>query len=105
MSDIPAITVQELAGLLRSKSHVCLLDVREPDEHAQASIRGSILVPLATIPERAGEWGIDEEVYVHCKAGGRSARAVQYMLSQGFTNVKNITGGMDAWLQAGLPVA
>lgn len=105
MNSIPSITVTELAELLRNQTNACLIDVREPEEHAGASISGSQLVPLLTVPEQASLWPAEQEIYVHCKAGGRSARAVQYLMDQGFTHVTNVTGGMDAWLAAGLPVA
>lgn len=105
MNTIPSITVTELAELLKNQTNICLIDVREPDEHDVAAISGSRLVPLATVPEQAAHWPMDQEMYVHCKAGGRSARAVQYLMDQGFTRVTNVAGGMDAWLAAGLPVA
>jgi rhodanese-related sulfurtransferase len=105
MNTIPSITVAALAELLKNQANVCLIDVREPDEHDAASISGSRLVPLSTVPEEAAQWPMDQEMYVHCKAGGRSARAVQYLMDQGFTHVTNVAGGMDAWLTAGLPVA
>jgi len=104
MSSIPSITVEELHNLLKNQTNVRLIDVREPHEHAQASIASSTLVPLATVPDHMNEWPRDEEIFLHCKAGGRSARAVQYLLDQGFSRVTNITGGMDAWMQAGFPV-
>jgi rhodanese-related sulfurtransferase len=104
MSTIPSITVEELHSLLQNQTNVRLIDVREQDEHAQAAIADSILVPLATVPEHMDEWPKDGEMFVHCKAGGRSARAVQFLQSQGFTKATNITGGMDAWIQAGYPV-
>lgn len=105
MNPIPSITVTELAELLKNKTNVCLIDVREPEEHALTSISGSQLVPLATVPEQASQWSTDQEIYLHCKAGGRSARAAQYLMDQGFSHVTNVIGGMDAWLAAGLPVA
>lgn len=105
MNSIPSITVTELAELLRNQTNICLVDVREPDEHDVASISGSRLVPLSTVPEQAAQWPLDQEMYFHCKAGGRSARAVQYLMDHGFTHVTNVAGGMDAWLAAGLPVA
>lgn len=104
MSTIPSITVHELERILQDNPQVRLIDVREADEHAQASIAGSTLVPLATVPAHASGWSPEEEIFVHCKAGGRSARAAQFLIDQGFTHVTNITGGMDAWIQAGLPV-
>lgn len=105
MNSIPSISVTALAELLKNKTNACLIDVREPDEHAVASISGSQLVPLATVPEQANQWSMDQEIYIHCKSGGRSARAVQYLMDQGFTHVTNVAGGMDAWLSEELPIA
>ena len=75
-----------------------LIDVREPDEYAAAHIEGSRLIPLKSLPDQLGTLPIDREILIHCKAGGRSAKAVQLLLDHGFTSVKNVTGGMDAWL-------
>ena len=104
MYHIPSITVEKLHALWHHRKNICLIDVREPDEHAQASIEGSILVPLSSVPSHIDKWPKDQEIFVHCKAGGRSARAVQYLQDHGFTHVTNVTGGMDAWIQQGFPV-
>ena len=53
---------------------------------------------MKTLPEHLDSLPKDREILVHCKAGGRSAKAVQFMLDNGYTHVKNVTGGMDAWL-------
>ena len=75
-----------------------LIDVRESDEHAIAHIEGSRLIPLKTLPEWLGQLPMDRDIYVHCKSGMRSAKAVGMLLERGFTRVKNVTGGIDAWL-------
>ncbi|MFM2169958.1 MAG: molybdopterin-synthase adenylyltransferase MoeB [Verrucomicrobiota bacterium] len=105
MTDIPSISVLQLSELLKNQANVCLVDVREPEEHAQVSISGSELIPLATLPEHVERWSPDREIYVHCKAGGRSARAARFLMDRGFSHVTNVSGGMDAWLAAELPVA
>jgi sulfur-carrier protein adenylyltransferase/sulfurtransferase len=92
------ITTQELRTVLNGNFTGLLIDVREPAEHAVASIAGSRLIPLATLPGELDSLPRDREILVHCKAGGRSAKAVQFLLDHGFTQVKNVTGGMDAWL-------
>lgn len=94
-----SITTTELRALLASDFKGLLIDVREPDEHAVAHIEGSRLIPLQTLPEHVNSLPRDREILIHCKAGGRSARAVQFLLDQGFTDVKNVAGGMDAWLK------
>jgi sulfur-carrier protein adenylyltransferase/sulfurtransferase len=92
------ITTAELRSRLAAGFHGLLIDVREPDEHAVAHIEGSILIPLATLPSQLHSLPHDREILIHCKAGGRSARAVQLLLDHDFTQVKNVAGGMDAWL-------
>jgi molybdopterin/thiamine biosynthesis adenylyltransferase/rhodanese-related sulfurtransferase len=94
--EVPEITVQELEGRLRNGSRVSVLDVREPHEYEVANI-GARLIPLAELPERLVELDRDETLAVHCKSGGRSARAVKLLKEAGFQNVYNVRGGIDAW--------
>jgi sulfur-carrier protein adenylyltransferase/sulfurtransferase len=94
--EVPEITVQELEGRLRNGSKVSVLDVREPHEYEVANI-GARLIPLAELPERLVELDRDETLAVHCKSGGRSARAVKLLKEAGFENVYNVRGGIDAW--------
>lgn len=94
-----SITVTELHALLTDNYQGLLIDVREPEEHAVANIPQARLIPLATLPEQLDSLPRDREILVHCKAGGRSARAVKFLLENGFTQVKNVAGGMDAWLE------
>ncbi len=93
------ITTAELRQRLANQFDGILLDVREPDEYAIASIPGARLIPLATLPDHADQLPKDKEILIHCKSGRRSARAVEFLQSQGFTDVKNVTGGIDAWLE------
>lgn len=93
-----SITTQELRAILESPFQGLLIDVREPDENAIIRIDGSLLIPLKTLPDALATLPRDREILVHCKAGGRSAKAVQLLLDHGFTQVKNVTGGIDAWL-------
>jgi adenylyltransferase/sulfurtransferase len=91
------ISVQELHNLRQQGDRHFLLDVREPDENATASIRGAVLIPLAQVATRAAELPRDIPLYVHCKLGGRSAKAVAALQELGFTNAVNIAGGIRAW--------
>jgi sulfur-carrier protein adenylyltransferase/sulfurtransferase len=93
-----SITTAELRTVLNGNFEGLLIDVREPDEYAIAHIEGSRLIPLKTLPNELENLPKDREILVHCKAGGRSAKAVQLLLDHGFTQVKNVTGGMDSWL-------
>ena len=99
MSDYPSITVDQLAEKLNSNPNTVLIDVREPEEFAEASIAGSTLIPLGELPDRIAEVPREGEVLVHCKLGGRSARAVAFLQEQGITGATNVEGGIEAWLQ------
>jgi rhodanese-related sulfurtransferase len=81
-----------------------LIDVREKSEYDDVRIPGSVLIPLGELPARLGEIPTDRDVYVHCRMGARSARAVGYLRTFGRLNSYNVTGGIDAWQDAGLPV-
>jgi adenylyltransferase/sulfurtransferase len=94
---IPTLTVTDLRDLRsRGEAHV-LLDVREPHEHQAGRIEGALLIPLGQLEERLSEIPSGQKVVVHCKAGGRSARAVGQLLRHGLTDVWNVKGGIQAW--------
>jgi rhodanese-related sulfurtransferase len=93
------LTAVELATRLRSERPPRLLDVRQPEEHALASIPGARLIPLAELPARVGEiagWR-GEEVVVYCHHGMRSQRAIGFLRPLGFLHLLNLEGGIDAW--------
>ncbi len=75
-----------------------ILDVREEREYAVPNIDGT-LIPLQQLPHRLEELEEHKDalVVVHCRSGGRSAQAVQYMRSMGFAHARNLRGGMLAW--------
>ncbi|MCB1318541.1 MAG: hypothetical protein KDK27_21390, partial [Leptospiraceae bacterium] len=97
------ITVQELHERLgqtdenRPGIDFIILDVREPHEYEISRLRNSKLIPLSELDSRLDELDREKEYVVHCKMGGRSARAVEFMRSQGFSHVKNLVGGINAW--------
>lgn len=101
MTDIPSISVDELAERLKHNPATLLIDVRQPDEHAEAAIPGSRLIPLGEIADRINEIPREGEVLVHCKLGGRSAKAVTFLQAQGIQGATNVEGGIEAWLQRG----
>jgi adenylyltransferase/sulfurtransferase len=74
-----------------------LVDVREPHEYQICRIPGSKLIPLGEIPKRINELDSADEIVVHCKMGGRSAKACDFLRQSGFKKVKNLTGGILAW--------
>jgi adenylyltransferase/sulfurtransferase len=76
-----------------------LLDVREPHEVAAAALPGSQRIPLGQLERRAAELADWKErpIVVHCKSGGRSARAARALAALGFTDVASMAGGLDLW--------
>lgn len=95
------IEVGELAA--RLEAGALLLDVRQPDEHDEANIPAAVLIPLDQLPDRLDEIPAGGgEVYVICRSGGRSASACEFLAAGGYDAV-NVTGGMLAWIDAGLP--
>jgi adenylyltransferase/sulfurtransferase len=90
------ISVEELKRRLDAKEEVFILDVREPHEYQICNLNGH-LIPLNDLPKRMNELDPDREVVVHCKMGGRSAKAVEFLHKSGFTKAKNLTGGILAW--------
>ncbi len=94
------ITCQEVKNRLEKGDKFHFIDVREEWEYEEANI-GATLIPLGDLPDRISEIeGMkEEEVIVHCKSGARSGRAKKFLNAQGFTNVRNMEGGITAYLE------
>ncbi len=102
---VPSITPHEAHSLLSDEAEAPLLvDVRNPDEFAQARIPGAVLLPLPFFANRVEELPADRRILLVCRSGDRSGTATAYLLSRGFEQVANVSGGIIAWYQAGLPV-
>ncbi len=95
---IPEISVAELKTRLDS-GEITLIDVREEAEFQICRIPGSKLIPLGELPGRLGEIPREGEILVHCKLGGRSAKAVEILREAGFERSINIAGGISAWAE------
>ncbi|MGC2246307.1 MAG: molybdopterin-synthase adenylyltransferase MoeB [Terriglobales bacterium] len=95
---VPAISVEELKKKLDAKADIFILDVREPHEYQICNLNG-YLVPLNDLPKRVSELDSSREIVAHCKMGGRSAKAVQFLRQAGFKKVSNLTGGITAWAE------
>ncbi len=91
------ITVRDLKNRLDKGDKLFLLDVREPHEYSLAKIEGSVLIPLGTLPNSLDQLDQSAEIIAYCHRGMRSADAVGFLLQQGFSNVKNLIGGIEAW--------
>src|SRR5215510_11383284 len=92
-----AITPKELKSKLDKGEKLLLLDVREQWEYDLAKLHGSTLIPLATLAQSLGKLSRESEIIAICHHGMRSADATNFLLQQGFPNVKNLVGGIDAW--------
>lgn len=90
------ITPQELKDKLDAGDAIELIDVRTPDKHASYNIGGK-LIPLEELPMRLNEIDRDKPIITYCTMGGRSMRALQYLMSEGFTDIKSLDGGMTRW--------
>lgn len=96
---IPEITVQEAQARLASGQPPRLIDVREEDEWAVGRLAGAELMPLSRFAELLPQLLTDpaEPLLIYCHHGVRSARATDFLLRQGYTDVTNLAGGIDAW--------
>ena len=92
------ITPVELKRRLDQGDNLFILDVREPNEYQINRIQGSTLIPLGEVPRRYQELDRNRDIVVHCKMGGRSAKAVDFLRTVGFTKVKNLRGGILEWI-------
>lgn len=92
------ITVTELSQRLKGREEVQIIDVREPHEYEIARIPGTRLIPLGQVVNRMGEIDASQETVMHCKAGVRSAKAIEALKQAGFTGrLINLRGGITAW--------
>jgi rhodanese-related sulfurtransferase len=95
---VDEISAPELKRLMDEGQDVQLIDVRQPDENAFARIEGAKLIPLGEIIRRMDEIDPTRETVIHCKMGGRSARAIEALRNAGFKGgLKNLRGGITAW--------
>lgn len=92
----PDMQVEELKQRLDAGENLLVLDVREEYEYEISNIGGH-LIPLAELPKRIKELDSTREIVAMCKMGARSAKAVALLRQSGFTNVRNLTGGISAW--------
>lgn len=99
-ADIDVATVKAVQG----RDDVVLLDVREQSEYDAGHIPGVKLIPVGEVPARLNEIPKDKAVIVTCRSGNRSSQVAKYLRDQGYTNIHNMLGGINAWQQAGYTV-
>lgn len=97
------ISPLEAYAMLQRGEAVEVLDVRQPEEYRQTHVEPSRLVPLGELSRRAGEFDRSRTLLTLCRSGRRSETAAQQLAAQGF-EVRNIEGGIIAWIGAQLPV-
>ncbi|MFZ5817160.1 MAG: rhodanese-like domain-containing protein [Bacillota bacterium] len=91
------ISTAELQSRLEKGEKLTVIDVREPWEYAEGHVPGSLLRPLGQIRSWAQEFNKKDEIILICRTASRSAMAYQYLTAMGFTNVKNVSGGIITW--------
>jgi rhodanese-related sulfurtransferase len=96
---ISEIMPDVLKARLEANESIVILDVRQPEEHAEKNIPGAILIPLGELPMRMGELDAykGKELVVYCRSGNRSGQACMLLQMSGFANPVNLRGGMLAW--------
>ena len=95
---MPEITATELKQRLDNGEDIQLIDVREADEVVIATIPNAVHIPLGQVLSRASEIDPTRETVIHCKMGGRSAKAIEALKRSGFAgNLINLKGGITAW--------
>jgi molybdopterin/thiamine biosynthesis adenylyltransferase/rhodanese-related sulfurtransferase len=92
------VTVQQMKEALAGKD-IAVIDVREHDEAEIAKIDGVPMIPLSELPQRFTELDPNQIIYLHCKMGARSLKAVDFLKQQGFKYCKSVAGGINAWAE------
>ncbi len=96
---IPEVSPEDLRDALASPDPPLLVDVREPAELAISRLPGAVAIPKGQLPDRIDELTRARSIVVFCRSGSRSADAVRTLLDLGFSNVRNLAGGINAWAE------
>ncbi len=91
-------------GLVKQRDDLFLLDVRTLGEYQQARLDGARLIPIDQLVKRLAEVPRNRPILVYCAVGSRSAQVVNYLARRGYPELYNLSGGIYAWAQKGLPV-
>lgn len=97
--DADAIAPRALKALIDRGETPFILDVRNPEEIAICRLAGSTVIPLPELPNRIDELDRSVPMIVHCKSGARSAKAIALLRESGFSDLRNLTGGILAWIK------
>lgn len=96
---VPTVGPEELRAELDSEEPPFLVDVREPEEWEIAHLPGAHLIPKGELTERVDELTRAAKLVLYCRSGNRSGEATRLLLDLGFSNVRNLRGGINAWAQ------
>ncbi len=91
------ISAEQLKDEWQRNPNLLVIDVRDPHEHAIAHIDGARLIPLSELPDRLGELDGHQDIVTHCHHGSRSLKALEILKAAGFSKVRSLRGGIDAW--------
>ncbi len=103
---VPELDAVTLHGKMKGEKPPRLLDVREPDEHAEGIIPGAIKIPMRLLGAKLISVAPDknEEIVVYCRSGNRSLYSTQQLLDAGYKNVSSLHGGIIAWYRQGYEI-
>ena len=100
------VSARDLKDEWSRNPDLVVIDVREPHEYEITHIDGARLIPLGELPDRLGELDGHKEIVTHCHHGARSLKALEILKAAGFSKVRSLRGGIDAWavnVDASLP--
>jgi rhodanese-related sulfurtransferase len=103
-AEAPSIASLELSARLGSGTAPVVIDVRTPEEYAAGHIPGALNIPFDQVAKRISEIDAPHGVALYCMVGPRARKGEAALLSEGYTSVLHLEGGMAAWQAAGLPV-
>lgn len=102
-TNVPQINVVEANKRLKADKNMIIIDVRQPSETSSGVVPGARLIPLTEFGNRMNELPLDKPILTICQSSHRSPFAARKLAKAGY-DVTNVSGGMMAWRQAGLPV-
>ncbi len=102
---IKQIDSTTLKSKLENNEKIILIDVREQDEWNEAHIKQALFMPLSEFQNALEKLpNKDAEIILQCRSGARSQRAAEFLQSQGYTNLSNLSGGIIGWYQQGFEI-
>ncbi len=105
VAELPQVTAPDLGRRLGAERDLVVLDVREPFEWEEGHIAGAMHIPMRQVAARLAEIPRDRPIALICRGGPRSSTVGSLLLTQGFTRLLNVWGGVGGWVEAGLPRA